>query len=312
MSQELFDCRVSFANTLIELASSDKRIVAVCNDSIGSSNLKEFAKLFPDQMINVGIAEQNMVGVAAGLANAGLKPFVCAASPFLTGRATEQIKADIAYSSSAVVLCGMSPGVSYGELGPTHHSIEDMAWMRAIANLEIVIPSDPNETRNVMRWAAQSNEPIFMRVPRHKIPAIPGTDRAFDSKRVHVLNEGSDVSLVAIGGMVHVALTAVSLLEDSGISAQVIHVTTLKPLDEKTLLTELSKTKGVVTIEEGTTFGGLGSAIAELLSQNSPKKMKIMGIPAVFAPTGSADFIFNHFGLTPEGVAKEAMALLSS
>jgi transketolase len=312
MSQELFDCRVSFANTLIELASSDKRIVAVCNDSIGSSNLKEFAKLFPDQMINVGIAEQNMVGVAAGLANAGLKPFVCAASPFLTGRATEQIKADIAYSSSAVVLCGMSPGVSYGELGPTHHSIEDMAWMRAIANLEIVIPSDPNETRNVMRWAAQSNKPIFMRVPRHKIPAIPGTDRAFDSKRVHVLNEGSDVSLVAIGGMVHVALTAVSLLEDSGISAQVIHVTTLKPLDEKTLLTELSKTKGVVTIEEGTTFGGLGSAIAELLSQNSPKKMKIMGIPAVFAPTGSADFIFNHFGLTPEGVAKEAMALLSS
>jgi transketolase len=310
MSAELFDCRVSFSETLIELARQDKRIVAVCNDSIGSSNLKEFAKLFPEQMINVGIAEQNMVGVAAGLANAGLKPFVCAASPFLTGRATEQIKADIAYSRSAVVLCGMSPGVSYGELGPTHHSIEDMAWMRAIANLTIAIPSDPNETRNVVQWAAQANEPIFMRVPRHKIPAIPGTERAFDPTKVHVLTQGADVSIVAIGGMVHVALSAAKILEKSGISAQVIHVTTLKPLDEKTLLTALSKTKGVVTVEEGTTFGGLGSAVSEILSQNAPMKMKILGIPAVFAPTGSAEFIFNHFGLTPEGVAQEASALI--
>ena len=312
MSAELFDCRVSFAETLIELARQDKRIVAVCNDSIGSSNLKEFAKLFPEQMINVGIAEQNMVGVAAGLANAGLKPFVCAASPFLTGRATEQIKADIAYSRSAVVLCGMSPGVSYGELGPTHHSIEDMAWMRAIANLTIAIPSDPNETRNVVQWAAQSNEPIFMRVPRHKIPAIPGTERAFDPTKVHVLTQGADVSIVAIGGMVHVALSAAEILEKSGISAQVIHVTTLKPLDEKTLLAALSKTKGVVTVEEGTTFGGLGSAVSEILSQNAPMKMKILGIPAVFAPTGSAEFIFNHFGLTPEGVAEEASALIKN
>jgi transketolase len=311
MTTELFDCRVSFAETLIELASKDKRIVTVCNDSIGSSNLKEFAKLFPNQMINVGIAEQNMVGVAAGLANAGLRPFVCAASPFLTGRATEQIKADIAYSRAAVVLCGMSPGVSYGELGPTHHSIEDMAWMRAVANLTIAIPSDPNETRNVVQWAAQSNEPIFMRVPRHKIPAIPGTDRTFDPTKAHVLREGSDISIVAIGGMVHVSLEAALLLENSGISAQVIHVTTLKPLDELTLLSALTKTKATITIEEGTTFGGLGSAIAELLSQHAPKKMKIMGIPGVFAPTGNAEFIFDHFGLTPEDVASEARNLLN-
>ncbi|MFZ4124083.1 MAG: transketolase family protein [Candidatus Planktophila sp.] len=310
MSKELFDCRVSFAETLIELASKDKRIVAVCNDSIGSSNLKEFAKLFPDQMINVGIAEQNMVGVAAGLANAGLKPFVCAASPFLTGRAMEQIKADIAYSRSSVVLCGMSPGVSYGELGPTHHSIEDMAWMRAVSNLTIAIPSDTNETRSVVQWAAQSKEPIFMRVPRHKIPAIPGTERAFDPTKAHVLRDGSDISIVAIGGMVHVALDAANLLETAGISAQTIHVTTLKPLDVTTLISALTKTRAVITVEEGTTFGGLGSAVAEVLSQNAPMKMKIMGIPGVFAPTGSADFIFNHFDLTPEGVAKEAKALL--
>jgi transketolase len=251
-----------------------------------------------------------MVGVAAGLANAGLKPFVCAASPFLTGRAMEQIKADIAYSRSSVVLCGMSPGVSYGELGPTHHSIEDMAWMRAVSNLTIAIPSDPNETRSVVQWAAQSKEPIFMRVPRHKIPAIPGTERAFDPTKAHVLREGSDISVVAIGGMVHVALDAANLLETAGISAQIIHVTTLKPLDVTTLISALTKTRAVVTVEEGTTFGGLGSAVAEVLSQNAPMKMKIMGIPGVFAPTGSADFIFNHFDLTPEGVVKEAKALL--
>lgn len=310
MTSELFDCRVSFAETLIDLARKDKRIVTVCNDSIGSSNLKEFAKLLPDQMINVGIAEQNMVGIAAGLANAGLKPFVCAASPFLTGRATEQIKTDIAYSRSPVVLCGMSPGVSYGELGPTHHSIEDMAWMRAIANLTIAIPSDPNETRRIVEWAANSSDPIFMRVPRHKIPEIPGTERIFDPNKVHILQEGIDVSIVAIGGMVHVALEASRLLEKTGISTTVIHVSTLKPIDDKTLLSAMIKTKGVVTIEEGTTFGGLGSAIAEILSQSIPMRMKIMGIPGVFAPTGSAEFIFQHFGLTPEGVASEATLLI--
>ena len=149
-----------------------------------------------------------------------------------------------------------------------------------------------------------------MRVPRHKIPAIPGTERAFEPTKLHVLQEGTDVSIVAIGGMVHVALDAAALLEKSGTSAQVIHITTLKPLDEKNLLKNLSKISAVVTIEEGTTFGGLGSAVAENLSQNSPKRTKIMGIPAVFAPTGSAEYIFNHFGLTPEGVAKEALALL--
>src|ERR1044072_8050463 len=151
---ERFDCRDAFQRTLIDLATGDERIVAVCNDSVGSSKLGGFQKEFPDRLINVGIAEQNMVGVGAGLANGGRIPFVSGAAPFLTGRALEQIKADVAYSNANVKLCGQSPGMAYGELGPTHHSIEDRAWLRAIANLPVIVPADPIETEQVIRWAA--------------------------------------------------------------------------------------------------------------------------------------------------------------
>ena len=163
---------MSFADTLIELAEGDDRIIVVCNDSVGSSNLGGFRDRFPDRLVNVGIAEQNMVGVAAGLANAGFIPFVSAASPFLTGRATEQIKADIVYSHANVKLCGQSPGVSYGELGPTHHSIEDIAWMRALDDLPIVVPADPEQTASAVRWAAQVEGPVFMRIGRYKVPSV--------------------------------------------------------------------------------------------------------------------------------------------
>ena len=158
---ETFDCRQAFAETLIELAHADSRIVAVCNDSVGSSNLVRFQKLFPERLINVGIAEQDMVGVAAGLANGGFIPFVCGAAPFLTGRALEQIKVDVAYNGFPVVLCGMSPGMAYGELGPTHHSIEDLSWLRAIDGLAIVVPADPAQTRAAVRWAANSGVPSY-------------------------------------------------------------------------------------------------------------------------------------------------------
>src|SRR5215203_5435231 len=153
---ETYDCRKAFAEALSELARQDERVVAVCNDSVGSSNLGGFQKEFPNRLINVGIAEQDLVGVGAGLANGGMIPFVSAAGPFLTGRALEQIKADVAYSAQPVVLCGQSPGMAYGELGPTHHSIEDLSWTRAIADLKVVVPADPAQTRAAVRWAAQN------------------------------------------------------------------------------------------------------------------------------------------------------------
>ena len=176
---QTYDCRKAFAETLIELARADDRIVAVCNDSVGSSNLVAFRKEFPDRLINVGIAEQDLVGVGAGLANGGLLPFVSAAAPFLTGRALEQIKADAAYSNVHIVLCGQSPGMAYGELGPKHHSIEDLSWTRAIANLPVVVPADPAQTRAAVRWAAQNPGPAYLRIPRFKVPSVTPDGASF-------------------------------------------------------------------------------------------------------------------------------------
>ncbi len=198
-----FDCRQAFAETLIDLARADPRIVAVCNDSVGSSNLNGFQKEFPDRLINVGIAEQNMVGTAAGLANGGFVPFVCCASPFLTGRALEQIKADVAYNGYHVVLCGMSPGVSYGELGPTHHSIEDISWMRAVTDLAVVVPADPAQTAAALRWSVEFGKPSFLRIGRFKVPAVSeGLAEPFVYGKAASLREGGDLTIVATGAMV--------------------------------------------------------------------------------------------------------------
>ncbi len=304
-----FDCRQTFVETLLELAQADNRIVAVCNDSVGSSNLGAFAKAFPDRLINVGIAEQNMVGVAAGLANGGLIPFVCAAGPFLSGRATEQIKADIAYSNFPAVLCAMSPGMAYGELGPTHHSIEDFAWMRAISNLVVMAPVDPKQTREAMRWAAYAGKPTYMRVARFKIPAVTPENHDFVMGKADVLREGSDVTLIGIGTMVSGALGAAELLAVEGIQARVLNMATLKPVDEEAIVAAARETGRIVTAEEGIIYGGLGSAVAEVAAQRYPVPMRILGIPG-FAPTGSTSFLLEHFGLTGAGIAAAARELV--
>src|SRR4051794_34434325 len=190
---ETYDCRKTFADTLSEMARQDERIVAVCNDSVGSSNLGGFQKEFPDRLINVGIAEQDLVGVGAGLANGGLIPFVSAAGPFLTGRALEQIKADVAYSGFRVILCGQSPGIAYGELGPTHHSIEDLSWMRAIDNLNVLVPADPVQTRAAVRWAVDNPGPLYLRVPRFKVPEVTPAGAVLEPGRAVKLTDGDDV-----------------------------------------------------------------------------------------------------------------------
>ena len=304
-----FDCRQAFSEELAALAQADARIVAVCNDSVGSSNLVAFRKAFPDRLVNVGIAEQNMVGVAAGLANAGMRPFVCAAAPFLTGRALEQIKADVVYSNFPIVLCGMSPGVAYGELGPTHHSIEDLAWTRAIGDLAVIVPADPEETRSAMRWAVKSARPCYMRIGRTKVPAVNPEGQGFELGRATVLRQGGDVTLVAIGTMVTRALAAAEMLAAAGISARVINSASVHPLDEQTILAAARETRGIVTIEEAMVRGGLGSAVAELVSQAHPCPMRIMGITD-FAPTGNSNAILEFFGLTSDHIAQRARELL--
>jgi len=316
MSQDIstvgtFDCRVAFAEELAAQARINPCIVAVCNDSVGSSNLGGFRKEFPDRVINVGIAEQNMVGVAAGLANGGFLPFVCAAGPFLTGRALEQIKADIVYSNFPAVLCGMSPGMAYGELGPTHHSIEDLAWTRAIGNLAVIVPADPDETRSAMRWAVASKRPCYMRIGRFKVPAVSPQGNQFALGQATTLRGGKDVAIVAIGSMVSRALEAAQLLAALGIAARVINAASVKPLDEATILAAARETRGIVTVEEAIIYGGLGSSVAELVSQHHPVPMCIMGVTDL-APTGKTEFLLEHFGLTATGIAERAAQLLRS
>ncbi len=307
---ETFDCRVAFAETMIELARVDPRIVAVCNDSVGSSNMSGFQKEFPNRLVNVGIAEQNMVGVAAGLANGGFVPFVCCAGPFLTGRALEQIKADVAYNNYGVVLCGQSPGMSYGELGPTHHSIEDFAWMRALTDITILNPADPKQTRDAVRWAAQANRPIYMRVGRFKVPAVTPEDAAFEPGRALVLRDGDDVTLIATGVLVSRALDAADQLARQGVSARVLNMMTIAPLDEAAVLSAARETRGIVTAEEAIVTGGLGSAVAETVVRHHPTRMRILGVPH-FAPTGSAAFLLDHFGLNADGLAAAALELMA-
>ncbi len=311
MSQT-YDCRSSYAATLADLARQDRNVVVIVNDSVGSSKLDAFVKEFPSQTVNVGIAEQNMVGVSAGLANGGKVPFVSAAGCFLTSRAMEQVKADLAYSNYHVVLCAQSPGVAYGPLGATHHSIEDVAWMRALPGMTVIVPADPAETEQAIRWAYTHDGPVYIRISRMSVPAVHPEGYAFRPGRAAVLREGTDVTIAANGTVLHRALAAADLPAARGIQARVLSVASVKPLDEDAILTAARETGGIVTVEEGLASGGLGGAVAELVSRTHPTLVASIGLPDTFAPTGSAGWILDHYGINPDGIAAAAQQLVAS
>lgn len=306
-----FDCRADFADELAALARADERIVAVCNDSVGSSNLVKFREEFPHRIVNVGIAEQDLVGVAAGLANAGFVPFASAAAPFLTGRALEQIKADVVYSDRHVVLCGQSPGMAYGELGPTHHAIEDISWMRAIPGLAIVVPADPAQTRSAVRWAVEYGRPSYIRIPRFKVPEITPTGAPFLTGKAVRLSDGADVALIAVGTMVSRALEAAALLRRDGLSARVVNMAFVEPIDVPEVIAAAEETGAIVTVEEGLVSGGLGAAVARVVAEHRPVRVRMLGVPG-YAPTGGTAFLLDHFGLNASGIAATARQALGS
>ena len=310
--RELYDCRNSFASALIAVARENPRVVALCNDSVSSTKLTRFREMLPGRLINVGIAEQNMVGMAAGLAIGGKIPFVGSAAAFLTGRATEQVKNDVAYTNTNVKLCGVSTGLAYGPLGGTHHSIEDIAWMRAIANMTIVVPADPPETEQAVHAAAEYVGPMYLRLSRMGVPVVHGDDYHFEVGRAARLRDGNDVTLIACGTMVGRALEAATLLEKEGVQARVLNMATIKPIDREAIAQAAAETGGIVTAEEHTIYGGLGSAVAEVVVATHPVPVRILGIPGVFAPTGSPAFLFEHFGLTPPGLRDAALELIES
>lgn len=302
-----------FASTLLELALLDRDIVVVTSDSRGSGKLVKFGQTLPAQLIEVGIAEQNLVGVAAGLTSGGKKAFAVSPACFLTARALEQIKNDVAYSDNPVRLIGISAGVSYGALGTTHHSLHDFAALRAVNNISIVAPADNFETAELVKLAVTYNKPLYIRIGKKPMPLLTeDVGVRFELGKGRVITKGDDVAIIASGELVYPALEAARKLEkESGIKATVVSMHTIKPLDSKLILELAETTHAIITIEEHMVNGGLGEACASLLLQNGYQKpFKIMGIPDEYTATGSQVEIFKHYGLNAEGIAAAVTGIL--
>jgi len=300
-----------FSETLQQLAANDRDIIVVTSDSRGSGKLVPFGQKFPAQHIEVGIAEQNLVGVAAGLASAGKKVFAVSPACFLSARALEQIKNDVAYSNNPVKIIGISAGVSYGALGSTHHSLHDFAALRAIHNLIVVAPADNFETERTIRMAAETNHPIYIRFGKKAMPLLPSHNHEFEIGKGRIIKEGNDLTLIATGEAVHPALLAAQLLEEkNGFHATVVSMHTVKPLDYALLASVVSNGAPVITVEEHSVYGGLGEACASFLLQNGYcNKFRIIGIPDEYTVTGSQIEIFNHYGISRDGIAGVAIGL---
>lgn len=300
-----------FSETLQQLAKDDRDVLVVTSDSRGSGKLVPFGQKFPAQHIEVGIAEQNLVGVAAGLASTGKKVFAVSPACFLSARALEQIKNDVAYSDNPVKLIGISAGVSYGALGSTHHSLHDYAVLRAINNITIAAPADSFETEQAIRKAAAANSPFYIRFGKKPMPLLSEQNRQFEFGKGRIVKEGNDVAFIAAGETVYPALLAAQRLEGKNIHATVISMHTIKPLDYELIGQMASKGLPIITVEEHSVYGGLGEACASFLLQNGyHNKFKIMGIPDEYTITGSQTEIFNHYGISENGISKKALEIL--
>jgi transketolase len=300
-----------FAATLLSLAKENRDVLAVTSDSRGSGKLGPFAAALPEQIVELGIAEQNLVGVSAGLASAGKIAFAVSPASFLTARSLEQIKNDVAYSNHPVKLIGISAGVSYGALGSTHHSLHDLAALRAINNIDIVAPADNFETRNAILAAARHPRPIYLRFGKAPMYDLPRANDAFQIGRAITLRQGSDLAFIATGETVIHALLAAEALKERGLSCRVISMHTIKPLDVDAVLSAGRECGGMVTVEEHSVAGGLGEACAAVLLQAGIRvPFRIVGFPDEETITGSQADIFRHYGISMEGLARTALGLL--
>ena len=301
-----------FAATLTELAQHDRDVLVLTSDSRGSGKLIPFAEALSAQAIEVGIAEQNLVGIAAGLASTGKKAFVVSPACFLTARAVEQIKNDVAYSDRPVKLIGISAGVSYGALGSTHHSLHDFAVCRTINNLAVVAPADNFETREAIKLAVRYPRPIYIRFGKKPMHNLHEENTVFELGKAITLLEGTDITFVGTGEPVYRAWLAAQILRQEGVSCRVISMHTVKPLDQATLLQAARETEGIITVEEHSIYGGLGEACAAVLAENRvPTPLKIIGIPDEYTVTGSQYEIFDHYGISAEGLAETGRRLLN-
>ena len=301
-----------FSETLLDLARHDKDIVVVTSDSRGSGKLTNFGKELPDQIIEVGIAEQNLVAICAGLSAVGKKVFGVSPSSFLTARALEQIKNDIAYSNHPVTLVGISSGVSYGQLGSTHHSIHDIAVLRAINNLNIVVPCDNFETQKVIKSAVNYSEPLFIRFGKKPMLKIHNNNQIFKIGKCIKVKEGNDLVFIATGETVQRAYQAIEILEKDNFKCTLISMHTIKPFDEDLFLKSIKNTKGIITVEEHSESGGLGEKCASILAQRKiTVNFKIIGFPDEYMVNGSQSDVLDFYNMSPKTLAEIAKTLIS-
>ena len=301
-----------FADTLLAIARQDRNVLVVTSDLRGSGKLVPFSKALPSQIVEVGIAEQNLVGIAAGLASAGKCVFAVSPACFLTARGLEQIKNDVAYSDRPVKLIGISAGVSYGALGSTHHSLHDYAALRAIHNISVVAPADNFEAQESIRAAQHLNRPIYIRFGKSPLPDLHSPeDTQFEIGKGLTVRNGSDLTIIGTGEPVSRALMAAEKLSEEGISCRVISMHTVKPLDEELVFTAAMETQAIITVEEHSAFGGLGEACASVLMQHELcVPFKIVGIPDVHTVSGSQNEILDFYGISADGLAETARQLL--
>jgi transketolase len=300
-----------FAETLLELAQKDRQILAVTSDSRGSGKLGPFGQAIPKQIVEVGIAEQNLVGIAAGLSAGGKKAFAVSPACFLTARALEQIKNDVCYSNVPAVIVGISAGVSYGALGSTHHSLHDLAALRAIHNIAIVVPADNFETQEAVRSSAVAKQPTYLRFGKAAMPNLHASGTKFQVGKAIVLREGTDLAFLATGETVVHALLAAGELAELGVECRVLSIHTIKPLDVQVVIDAGRDCGAIVTVEEHSVHGGLGEACAGVLMQAGVSvPLRIVGIPDEDTVTGAQADIFRHYGLSMEGLTRVALELL--
>jgi len=304
-------CRKAFTDTLTELASNDREIVVLTTDARGSVTLEGFAQKLPGQFVEIGIAEQDSVGIGAGLARCGKKVFVCGPACFLSARSLEQVKVDVAYARTNVKIIGVSGGVSYGALGTSHHSLHDLAVMRALNGITVILPCDAHQTREMTRKLADFKGPVYVRMGRNAVPDVyTEGNTPFEIGKANMLLDGSDITIIGTGETVRHALDAGLSLRDAGIFARVLDMHTIKPLDTEALEKAARETGRIITAEEHSVYGGLGAAAAEYLSQNYPVKMRILGIPDEPAISGTSPEVFKYYGISGENIHKTAMEMV--
>ena len=299
--------RQVICEVLMEHAKEDRDVIVLCSDSRGSASLAPFASAFPEQFVEVGIAEQNLVSISAGMAKCGKKPYAASPASFISTRSFEQAKVDVAYSNTNVKLIGISGGVSYGALGMSHHSAQDIAAFASVPNMRVYLPSDRFQTRHLMEALLEDEKPAFIRVGRNPVEDVYEEGNVpFVMDKATVITQGTDVAIIACGEMVKPAMDAAKILKEKGISASVVDMYCVKPLDVETVIQAASGAKAVVTVEEHAPYGGLGSMVSQVVAGECPKKVVNMSLPDAPVITGTSREVFDYYGLNAEGIAGTA------